>query len=463
MRQASVFLFLPVIAASACKTEEQHTPLTSVGVFEVEGSQPFLDTGYDLVPGSFYMFVHRSGGVCFQADHACAPPRGSDVPGEEAWGLRVVLKDSYVPVRDRMILSVDETTPLVFYVPEGEEEEWKEDKKELYGDNSGSWTMEVVAFSSAPESDWTQGVNVTSYSGDGYCSGEVDDLLRRLKGLGANAVQLVVVYETDGESVYPVEFSPRSFCIVRATQAAHELGFKVGWNLHVDPPEDGWRGELQPKDKKAFFSSYRQFAVYWATLAREWDVEMLVPATEMVSLTEKEEDRNSWISIFLELHTIFPGLIYYAADRVEYARLDGDFWSACCDAIGVTPWFPLSDEEAPSAETLVAAWKEPVRELMQFSDAVKMRVYMPEGPGYRAVEKCAAEPADYLTEAPPSDLCQSEAYKAFLKVFQPSQRQMLAGYFLWEVRVPGEDGETLYSPLSRITESVLKQGWSGAP
>jgi len=445
---------------TACNKPAPRIPLHTVGTFEVVGNQPYTRTGYDLVPGRYYMFYHRAGTVCVQQDRSCSPPRGKDIPGEEAWGLKLKVGSEYLQIRDRLILSVQETTPLDFYLPEGDELEYSEAKLPYYEDNTGSWTIEVTAFQEAPEVEFWQGANITSYASEGYCGTKPGATMRRLVALGANAVQFVVVYETNSKYVYPVTYSPRAYCIVQATNEAKELGLKVGWNLHVDPPDNGWRGAIEPEDRDTFFASYREFATYYAALAQEHGVDFLIPATEMVSTMKTKEDRDRWLSIFADLHGTFFGLIFYAADRVEYTELDSSFWHSCCDLVGMTPWYTLTEKPVPQADELEAAWKPIATNMDRFVNAVKMRMVLVEGPGYRSLESCATEPADYLVNKKPSDLCQVESYKAFLRTFTPARRKTIAGYFIWEINLDDEDLSN-YSPLDSISENILKLAWKG--
>jgi hypothetical protein len=178
----------------------------------------------------------------------------------------------------------------------------------------------------------------------------------------------------------------------------------------------------------------------------------------MVSLTEKPADRNRFLAIFLRLHEVFFGELYYAADRSEYDRLGEDFWRACCDAVGITAWFALTDDPAPPAADLEEQWKPLVAGLERLADDLKMRIYFPEGPGYRAVKACAEDPADYVEQAAEDPYCQGEAYKAFVRTFRSDRRQVFAGQFVWEVVVPGE-AQSDYSPLDRPAEGALKEGW----
>jgi len=286
----------------------------------------------------------------------------------------------------------------------------------------------------------------------------METMLKSLKSSGADAVQYVAVHETDSKTIFPALFSPRAYCLVQATETAHRLGLEVSWNLHVDPKRDGWRGALQPDDRAKFIAAYGETARFFAGLAQEHGVEYFVPATEMVSLMEDQEDRDSWGAMFLDLHSIYFGTILYAADRTEYEYLGEHFWKSCCDAIGITPWYTLTADPNPTESQLLEAWKPIVGEMEKFADRVKMRIILTEAPGYRAVVGCTLEPALYLNKRAPSDLCQAEAYRAFLKTFNRDKRSFFAGYFLWEVTAPGET-ESKYSPLGKITEGVLKHAW----
>jgi len=451
-------LLTAAMALWACSKARERVPLAEVGTFRVQAAEPYLRTGQDLVPERYYLFRHVGGKVCLQADRRCSPPRGSDLPGEEAWGLHVMIDGQPVAVRDGTVLTVTQPEELVFYLPEGEEVAYGDDKLPLYQDNTGFWDIRVESFSHAPQPEWTQGVSLTSYTSSGYCSPELLNVLKQIQAMGANTVQFVMVFETDARSIYPVEYSPRDFCLVQATQAARRLGLTVGWNLHVDPPDNGWRGELEPPDRKTFFDAYREFAVFYAQMAQDNDVAFFIPATEMVSLTKTEEDRNRWLSIFHELHSHFFGPITYGADRVELPVLDADFWNSCCDRIGLTAWYSLTSDPHPTANELDPAWAKQMGVLERYAEAAQQRILLVEA-GYRAIEGCATEPADYLREVRTDEVCQVESFKALLKAFPETRRQLFAGVLIWETTAPGEK-LTDYSPLGRVTESVIRQAWT---
>jgi hypothetical protein len=452
------------IALAGCKDSvmASRAPLEGVASFVIPGNMPVTDTGYDLVPGRYYLLTHDQGAVCLERLKRCGPVEGSDVPGDEAWGLKLLLGKELVSVRGGAVISVDSAAPLTFYVAEGENLQFDPQRTAAYDDNSGSWEVTLTPFDAAPDPEWIQGVSVTSYTNAGYCAPGLTEQLIRIRGLGANAVQFVVVLATDGKAIFPFDYSPDIACLTRATLTASRLGFKVGWNLHVDPTDGGWRGALAPPDHKAFIEEYGTMARMLASLAQSYKVAYFVPATEMASLTRTQEDRDAWITVFRSLHNVYFGVITYGADKSEIESLDSDFWLNCCDAIGVTTWYTLTVDKAPTFEQLQASWRPIVAALEALANDTRLRIFVPEGPGYRAIAGCASEPADYKISGDASEMCQVTAYQSFLSTFTPSKRSLFWGSFLWEVTVSGEP-KSDYSPMDRVTEGVLKNAWAPAP
>jgi len=460
LRNVILFPFLALLVLACGKQiEAPSAPLDAPQTFRVPGNAPVFDPGFKLMAGKYYLFHHVGGEVCLEAGRRCAPPSGSDLPGDESWGLHVVVGTDLVQVRDGAVLSVESAAPLKFFVGDGESLSFTEQTGPTYDDNSGEWVIQVTPFDSAPEPEWMHGVSVTSYTRNGYCSPEMPKLLTRLRDMGADAIQLVPVLVTDGTSIFPVEFSPDAACVAKATRAAHRLGFKVAWNLHVDPEKEGWRGSLDVPDHAAFIQEYADTAALYARLAQDLGVEFFIPATEMVSLTRTDADRNSWLALFERLHSIYFGLLTYGADRTELEELCPEFWLACCDAVGLTAWHTLSVDDAPTVEQLQTSWNPIVSSLEKLSEEVKMRVLIPEGPGYRPIKGCAREPSDYIEKGEPSDICQVVAYQAWLATFTNNKRSHFWGAFLWEVSAPGEPNSD-YSPLGRVAETVVKRAWT---
>jgi len=425
---------------------------------EIPANRPFTETNITLDPGTEYRFRHVGGRVCYQGVDRCAPPRGSDVPGDEAWALHLNLGDELLPYRDGMVLSVDEATELVFYLPEGDSEEYDDDKLPLYADNQGAFRIEVEERPTPRRAGLHPGGVVGSAAADEWCGPEVVEGMKRVAETGARRVLLSVPHLTDGRTVWPGSRTPRTLCLVRATEAAREHGLSVGWSVEVEPADRSPRAALDPRDRDAFFTAYGELARLFAGLARAEDVDLLSPAGGFAALTSEPEDRQRWLRLFLDLHTRYFGTLFYTADRTELEQLDPDFWKNCCDRVGVRPDFSLSDATLPTTQQLVDAWGPHLETLDALFRDTGLRVVLVGAPMYSATTRCAYRPATAaLPGRIPDELCQVEAYRAWFEVFGSEAARFASDHFLGEVTVTGP--RSLFSPLGRLAEEILVDAW----
>jgi hypothetical protein len=120
---------------------------------------------------------------------------------------------------------------------------------------------------------------------------------------------------------------------------------------------------------------------------------------------------------------VFRGPLTYSANFDSYGRIG--FWDAL-DVIGVSAYFPLG-EDAPSTESLAAAWDEIMAPLESLARRTNRRVVFTEI-GYPAVPSAARRPWD---DPPgPADVwLQARLYEAALQAV--SKRPFMAGTFFW--------------------------------
>jgi len=446
-------------ATAACEGERKAlVPLAASHRFEVPADRPFTETGFVLAPDVDYRFRHVSGGICTQGRERCAPPRGSDLPGEEAWALHLKLGDQLVPFRDEMVLSVDTQTELVFYLPEGDSEDYDEDKLPLYADNRGSFGIEVLENEIPPQAGLGSGVVLRAATADAWCGAGVGEQVKALAALGADSVLLPVPYLTDGVTLWPGTRTPRALCLVRATHAAREHGLSVGWSLELERADRGPLAELEPPDRVAFLAGYGEMARLYAGLAASEEVELLSAGKGLVSLTRTPEDRRDLLRLFLGLHTRYYGLLTYTARHEELAVLEPSFWTTCCDRVGVVPGWSLSDATLPASAPLVVAWAPYVEALRRTFEATGLRLALVDAPAYPATTACAWRPLDTVDGRIPDELCQREAYRAWFQVFGEDAAAFVSDAFLGEVIVGGPASPL--SPLGRLAEEIVRDAWT---
>ena len=453
-----ITMCLGVAAAANCSGERSTLgDLPTVHSFDVPANTPYTETGHMLAPGIQYRFHHVGGRVCYQGLDRCAPPRGSDIPDEEAWALHIKLKDELVPFVDGMILSVEEETELVFFLPEGDSEEYDEDELPLYEDNRGSFHIEVERRPAPRTSEFSPGIAIASAGADGWCAPAVTEGMKRLAEIGARQVLLPVPHLTDGRTIWPSTRTPRVLCLVRASEAARDQGLGVAWSLEVDPVDRSPRSSLDPEDRDAFFAAYEELARVFAGLAQAEGISLFSPAGGFTALTRTPEDRRRWSQLFLELHTRFFGTLFYTADRTEVGQLEAEFWKTCCDRVGIRPDFSLSDATMPPSQELAAAWEPHLEPLEELFRSTALRLVLVGAPMYPATTRCAYRPGDTIPGRVPDELCQVEAYRAWFEAFGPAAARFASDHFLGEISVVG--APSIFSPLSRLAEEILVDAW----
>ena len=120
--------------------------------------------------------------------------------------------------------------------------------------------------------------------------------------------------------------------------------------------------------------------------------------------------KADWRRLIARVREVFKGPLTYSANFDGYARIR--FWDAL-DVIGISAYFPLTDERDPSAERLAAAWDDIMTPLEAFARKQNRRVVFTEI-GYPAVSSAAARP--WEDARGPADVwLQARLYEAALR------------------------------------------------
>ncbi len=146
---------------------------------------------------------------------------------------------------------------------------------------------------------------------------------------------------------------------VRRMRAA---GMKIFWKPHLGYwGSFDWRGSIEFGSDEAswsrFFAGYRDFIVDQARFAERHGVELFAVGIEYESTMHRERD---WRAVIAAVREVYSGRITYAANWDGLRRVP--FWDAV-DVLGVHAYFPLADEDWPSAEALEAGWTRHLNEL----------------------------------------------------------------------------------------------------
>jgi len=176
---------------------------------------------------------------------------------------------------------------------------------------------------------------------------------------------------------------------------------------------------------KELEQSYENFILTFAQDAEDKGFEMFCIATELESFIDERPEY--WSTLIQKIKTIYSGQLTYAGNWDAYKRFP--FWDEL-DYVGVDAYFPLSEEETPSLESMEESWQQWENELRSFSENHSKPILFTEY-GYRSVNYTAKEPwqsGDH-TQAPNFDAQVNALNALFENVWD---EEWFAGGFLWK-------------------------------
>ena len=290
--------------------------------------------------------------------------------------------------------------------------------------------------------------------------------LSRLKADGINTISLFVWWLAParaGTSLAPYNGTTSDGALIAETDAARRLGMQVTLTplFYCSDCEGGWRGTMAPLDMDGFFTSYRNFIDHYAHMAADHDMATLYVGSEMTSL---ETETAQWDRVISSARAIFPGRIAYEEnwDVLGRARFLSDV-----DLIGVSAYFPLDDQPAPTLARLRADWSGShasatsgsnwVAELDHLAASTGKPIGFGES-GYMAGDYAGKQP--FLNfDGQPDWQVQSDLYQALLETF--SGKSWWAGAVWWEWgRADGWLADSGRSPGGKTAELLLKRWYA---
>ncbi len=221
----------------------------------------------------------------------------------------------------------------------------------------------------------------------------------------------------------------------------------------------GWVGELtfdNEKDWQSWEVSFKAFTLFWLKIAEEEDVELFCIGTEYKLFAQERE--KFWRSLIDEAYNQYCGMITYSSNWDGFEKIP--FWDAL-DYIGVSTYFPLSEEKTPSVDALIKKWEPIYDDFKAFSKKIKKPILFTEY-GYLSVDGCAGktwELEKVVKSTPINEQAQANAIEAILSTF--GEAEFWAGGFLWKWFPDGMGHEGYpkrdYTVQQKIGQSTLKK------
>jgi hypothetical protein len=265
-----------------------------------------------------------------------------------------------------------------------------------------------------------------------------------------------------------LEMARRDSAWASQINIAHDAGFKVFFKPHLwisEPRQNKWRSDIFPSNEnnwELWKESYREFILYYATIAEKNKVEMFCIGVEFSRLAVEKTD--FWRSLIKEVRTVFTGKLTYAANWYEeYEKIE--FWDEL-DFIGVQAYFPLVKIENPSVEQVAEGWNNYLPALSRVSKKFKKKILFTEM-GYKSTTDSAIEPWLWLEKLKAENIThsnetQANCYQAFFNMVWGNE--WFAGVHVWQLRSMRLDRKSNplspnFSPQGKPAEEVIARGF----
>ena len=306
------------------------------------------------------------------------------------------------------------------------------------------------------------------YSGTGaFATKEAEHSMEYLASLGLNCICIPV------NCFQEAFYSLNVFSLFGRTQTddevrfavrkAKKLGLKVCLKPMVDCLDRSWRARINfPTESDEYwnkwFGSYTRFMLYYAKLAEEEGAEMLCTGCEMAGMDSQEKHCRELIA---NVRKVYGGIVMHNINHGDEFRFP---WLADVDIIGISAYYPVSEKDDNSIDTMRRKWAEH-REMLRKCHTHYDRPIMFAEIGVRNERGCTMYPWDfrYRPEMPYDEQEQADFYLSAMETMW--DEPYFRGFFWWDwkaVLPPPEKAKenkdfTIYG---KKAESVLKEWYT---
>ncbi|MDX1972021.1 MAG: hypothetical protein SFY68_05760 [Candidatus Sumerlaeia bacterium] len=225
-------------------------------------------------------------------------------------------------------------------------------------------------------------------------------------------------------------------------------------NSHPKTGEAAWLDSLDFDSEGEwlkFAESYRAFALHYARVAQQGEMEWYSIGAELTQLTKKHPEY--WRGLIRDVRAEYSGKLIYSANwynEVEQIV----FWDDL-DAIGVQAYFPLASVDSATTEQLQLGWEPHLKMLQGVSEKYGKPVIFTEI-GYKSTTCTAKSPWDWKGTGGRDDEYQARVYAATLEALK--DRPWFSGMYWWKYHVQPCEAVELEGIPRRQEASFAFQG-----
>ncbi|MEV6112313.1 hypothetical protein AB0L59_07235 [Streptomyces sp. NPDC052109] len=247
-----------------------------------------------------------------------------------------------------------------------------------------------------------------------------------LVGLHANSVSVSFPFFTRNRASTKIsrgDKTPAPDRLARVLEIFHEAGLRTTirplMDEHSLKAEDGWRGNIKPADRDAWFASYEKFVTPYLKAAESEKATTFVIGTELNSL----EGDPHWETVVDDAEKLFSGEVAYDANWDNYVQ--GPVVMPVSH-LGIDAYFPIKVGDDASVDTLAAGWN---RWLDRKAAGPLPKITVAEA-GIGAMKGAYHAPGDFYTKRTVDPQVQANWYTAVCRVVQ--ERKM-SGVYWWSI------------------------------
>ncbi|MET9966308.1 hypothetical protein ABZZ80_10485 [Streptomyces sp. NPDC006356] len=248
-----------------------------------------------------------------------------------------------------------------------------------------------------------------------------------LIGLGANSVSLSFPFFTGGPTSNKIsaeDKTPSPQRLQRVLRVFEDAGFRTSIRPIMDEaalnPPTGWRGNIEPASRSAWFGSYEDFLTPYLKVAEQTKANTFVIGTELNSM----EGDPGWDALVATAEKTFSGEVAYDANWDNYVarRINMPV-----SHLGVDAYFPVKVPDTASVDRLVEGWND---WLDRKAPGDLPNITIAEA-GIGAMDGAYHAPGDFYTKRAVNPEVQATWYTAVCQVVQERRMQGVYWWSIW--------------------------------
>ncbi|TPQ19696.1 glycoside hydrolase family 113 [Streptomyces sporangiiformans] len=247
-----------------------------------------------------------------------------------------------------------------------------------------------------------------------------------LVGLHANSVSVTFPFYTGNRSSTKIahgDKTPTPERLGHVLRIFHEAGLRTTVRPLMDEksldPPTGWRGNIKPAGRGAWFASYQKFLTPYLKVAENEKATTFVIGTELNSM----EGDAHWDGLVDDAEKLFGGEVAYDSNWDAYVQGPVNM---PVNHLGVDAYFPVEADDDASVDTLVKGWQ---KWLDRKATGPLPKITLAEA-GIGAMNGAYDAPGDFYTKRTVNPQVQANWYTAVCRVVR--ERKM-SGVYWWSI------------------------------